>query len=53
MSSSDDWQPLVNYRNSLLHGEADQAAPVVVKKVYGRKGKKNQGGGVDDDGDDA
>jgi len=51
-SHSEDWQPLINYRNSLLHGETDQAqAPMpVAKKVYVRKGKKNQG---DDDADDA
>lgn len=50
---SEDWQPLINYRNSLLHGESDQVGPVPVgnKKVYARKGKKNQAG--DDDGDDA
>jgi cohesin complex subunit SA-1/2 len=48
---SEDWQPLLNYRNSLLHGESDQVGPVPVnKKVYARKGKKNQG--VDDDGDE-
>jgi cohesin complex subunit SA-1/2 len=48
---SEDWQPLMNYRNSLLHGESDQVGPVPVsKKVYTRKGKKNQAG--DDDGDD-
>lgn len=51
VTSSEDWQPLLNYRNSLLHGETDQAAPApITKKVYGRKGKKNQG--IDDDGDD-
>lgn len=51
-SNSDDWQPLLNYRNSLLHGESDQAAtPVVVnKKVYTRKGKKSQAG--EEEGDD-
>lgn len=49
---SEDWQPLINYRNSLLHGESDQAAAAVPvnKKVYVRKGKKNQG--VDEDGDE-
>jgi cohesin complex subunit SA-1/2 len=51
-SHSDDWQPLLNYRNSLLHGETDVATPAtpVTKKVYGRKGKKTQGG--DEDADD-
>lgn len=47
---SEDWQPLINYRNSLLHGETDQVPIPVNKKVYARKGKKNQG--VDDDGDE-
>lgn len=48
---SEDWQPLISYRNSLLHGESDQPGPVAVnKKVYVRKGKKTQAG--DDDGDD-
>lgn len=46
---TEDWQPLINYRNSLLHGESDQVGPVPVnKKVYVRKGKKNQGD-VDDE----
>jgi cohesin complex subunit SA-1/2 len=45
---SEDWQPLINYRNSLLHGESDQVNPIpVAKKVYARKIKKNQ----DDDDD--
>lgn len=50
-NQSEDWQPLINYRNSLLHGETDQAVgPMpVTKKVYVRKGKKNQ---ADDEGDD-
>lgn len=48
---SEDWQPLINYRNSLLHGESDQPGPVPVnKKVYVRKGKKTPAG--DDDGED-
>jgi cohesin complex subunit SA-1/2 len=51
-SHSEDWQPLLNYRNSLLHGETDQTAPVVTtnKKVYSRKSKKNQAG--EDEADD-
>jgi cohesin complex subunit SA-1/2 len=51
---SEDWQPLMNYRNSLLHGESDQVGqPVPVsKKVYTRKGKKGGNQGGDDDGDD-
>lgn len=48
---SEDWQPLINYRNSLLHGESDQVgpAPGPNKKVYVRKGKKNQGGDDEDE----
>lgn len=43
-SHSDDWQPLLTYRNSLVHGgDTDQAGPSVInKRVYSRKGKKNQ-----------
>lgn len=42
-SNNEDWQPLTNYRTSLLHGETDQVNPIpVAKKVYARKGKKNQ-----------
>ena len=51
VGSNDEWQPFNNYRNSLLHGETDQTAstPIVVnKKVYGRKGKKNQSGDIDE-----
>lgn len=37
-SKGEDWQPLVNYRNSLLHGETDQI-PVTSKRAYTRKRK--------------
>uniref|UniRef100_A0A182JTG5 SCD domain-containing protein n=1 Tax=Anopheles christyi TaxID=43041 RepID=A0A182JTG5_9DIPT len=37
-SRSEDWQPLVTYRNSLLHGETDQL-PVTAKRAYTRKKK--------------
>jgi len=35
-SRSEEWQPLVLYRNSLLHGETDQA-PVAPRRAYTRK----------------
>jgi cohesin complex subunit SA-1/2 len=37
-SRGEDWQPLLLYRNSLLHGESD-ALPVTSKRAYGRKRK--------------
>ena len=42
-SQSEDWQALVIYRNSLLHGDTDQLpGPIITsKRVYTRK-KKNQ-----------
>lgn len=40
-SRGEDWQPLLQYRNSLVHGESDQ--PIVTsKRAYGRK-KKDAG----------
>ncbi|KAF7278077.1 stromal antigen isoform X2 [Rhynchophorus ferrugineus] len=38
-SRSDDWQPLLLYRNSLLHGETDALPPTTSKRAYGRKRK--------------
>ncbi|VEN54810.1 unnamed protein product [Callosobruchus maculatus] len=35
-SRNEEWQPLVLYRNSLLHGETDQP-PTTSKRAYGRK----------------
>lgn len=35
-SRAEEWQPLILYRNSLLHGETDQA-PVASKRAYTRK----------------
>lgn len=35
-SRAEEWQPLVLYRNSLLHGETDQA-PVTTRRAYTRK----------------
>lgn len=42
-SHGEDWQPLLTYRNSLLHGDTDQQTGPAVsnKRVYTRK-KKNQ-----------
>ncbi|KAL3283155.1 hypothetical protein HHI36_006308 [Cryptolaemus montrouzieri] len=37
-SRGEDWQPLLLYRNSLLHGESD-ALPTTSKRAYGRKRK--------------
>lgn len=42
-SRGEDWQPLLMYRNSLVHGETDQP-PVTSKRAYGRK-KKEHGAG--------
>ncbi|XP_023223876.1 cohesin subunit SA-1-like [Centruroides sculpturatus] len=36
----DDWQPLVTYRNSLVHGEAEQPPPRAPGRQY--RGKKRQ-----------
>lgn len=37
-SRGEDWQPLLLYRNSLVHGETD-AVPTTSKRAYGRKRK--------------
>ncbi|XP_072766130.1 cohesin subunit SA-2 isoform X1 [Anoplolepis gracilipes] len=37
-SRGEDWQPLLCYRNSLLHGETDQI-PVTSKRAYTRRKK--------------
>ncbi|KAJ8958875.1 hypothetical protein NQ318_019642 [Aromia moschata] len=39
-SRGEDWQPLLLYRNSLLHGETDQL-PTTSKRAYGRKRHKD------------
>uniref|UniRef100_A0A2M4CYG0 Putative sister chromatid cohesion complex cohesin subunit stag/irr1/scc3 n=1 Tax=Anopheles darlingi TaxID=43151 RepID=A0A2M4CYG0_ANODA len=49
-SRSEDWQPLVIYRNSLLHGETDQL-PVTSKRAYTRR-KKDADQDDDDEHDD-
>ncbi|KAL1110344.1 hypothetical protein AAG570_007875 [Ranatra chinensis] len=38
-SRGEDWQPLLLYRNSLVHGETDQP-PVTSKRAYSRKKKE-------------
>lgn len=45
-SRGEDWQPLLMYRNSLVHGEGDQP-PQTSKRAYTRKRKH-----VDDDDDE-
>ncbi|KAG4065478.1 hypothetical protein HA402_009039 [Bradysia odoriphaga] len=55
-SRGEDWQPLVLYRNSLLHGETDQVVPVTSKRAYTRKQRKdhhNDDEEDDNDDDDA
>lgn len=41
-SRSEDWQPLLTYRNSLMHGETDQV-PITAKKAYTRRRKDPAG----------
>jgi hypothetical protein len=41
-SRGEDWQPLLMYRNSLVHGETDQP-PVTSKRAYSRKKKEYTG----------
>jgi hypothetical protein len=41
-SRGEDWQPLLMYRNSLVHGETDQP-PVTSKRAYSRKKKEYAG----------
>lgn len=48
-SRGEDWQPLLAYRNSLVHGESDQPL-VTSKRAYGRKKKDADDG--DDGGED-
>lgn len=51
-SRGDDVQPLLLYRNSLLHGETDQI-PVASKRAYTRKRKEHYNEDGDEDGDDS
>lgn len=50
-SRGEDWQPLVLYRNSLLHGESDQV-PVTSKRAYTRKQRKDHHNDDEEDEDD-
>uniref|UniRef100_T1GVX2 Uncharacterized protein n=1 Tax=Megaselia scalaris TaxID=36166 RepID=T1GVX2_MEGSC len=46
-------QPLMNYRNSLLHGDSEQqSAPAPVRKVYQNRRRRNDDDDSDDDDDD-
>lgn len=49
-SRGEDWQPLVQYRNSLLHGETDNF-PTTSKRAYGRKRKSPEHDDEDDGSD--
>lgn len=40
-SKGEDWQPLLLYRNSLLHGESDQPLPTA-RRAYTRKKKEGE-----------
>lgn len=51
-SRSEDWQPLVLYRNSLVHGETDQV-PVTSKRAYTRKRKEHLNEDDEEDNDDS
>lgn len=50
-SRGEDWQPLLLYRNSLLHGETD-SLPTTSKRAYGRKRKDPEEDMDPDDGSD-
>lgn len=59
-SRNEDWQPLISYRNSLLHGESDHGAaaatavPIVPsKRAYTRKRNKDYNEDDDEDNDDS
>merc|ERR1719495_735814 len=49
-SHGEDWQPLVLYRNSLVHGEGELPT-VTSKRPYGRK-RRGAAAAGDDDADD-
>lgn len=49
-SRGEDWQPLLLYRNSLLHGETDQL-PTTSKRAYGRKRHKSPDSDQDNNDD--
>ncbi|XP_055322653.1 cohesin subunit SA-1 isoform X2 [Sitodiplosis mosellana] len=47
-SRVEDWQPLLNYRNSLMHGETDQV-PVTSKRAYTKRRKEQDANEEDDE----
>ena len=50
-SAAEEWQPLLTYRNSLVHGEGE--VPIVTsKRPYTRKRKYGDGSDDEDDDDD-
>lgn len=58
-SRSDDWQPLHNYRNSLLHGDSEHhphlpaaATTVTPKRAYTRKRNRDYQDDEDENDDD-
>lgn len=46
----EDWQPLFNYRNALLHGESEYVPVVAPKRAYRKR--KDHGTDEDDEDDD-
>lgn len=47
-SRGEDWQPLLNYRNSLMHGETDQV-PVTSKRAYTKRRREQEQEANEDD----
>lgn len=47
-SRVEDWQPLLNYRNSLMHGETDQV-PVTSKRAYTKRRKEQDANEEEDE----
>lgn len=47
-SRVEDWQPLLSYKNSLMHGETDQV-PVTSKRAYTRRRKETGAGNEEDE----
>ncbi|XP_050542389.1 cohesin subunit SA-2 isoform X1 [Daktulosphaira vitifoliae] len=50
-SRSEDWQPWVIYRNSLMHGDAEPG-PVTSRRAYTRRNKKETYDDDDEEGSD-
>uniref|UniRef100_A0A1A9X0J4 SCD domain-containing protein n=1 Tax=Glossina brevipalpis TaxID=37001 RepID=A0A1A9X0J4_9MUSC len=51
-SRAEEWQPLALYRNSLLHGETDQAPVTATKRAYARKRRGDHDEEDDEDDDE-